>query len=1226
MEEALAKIRSQTSSSLEHQKVPATLLLALETTLKEQNAEQTPTAYFATLMTTLDGTMQRGDVGLEEADILPAELYLLALVAPFVPPPVIRTNLQTMLSLTAGLFSPAQARAPPLRSLLSIYQAIFQALDRSQLDAQGIRQSFATVLQLCIDHRPKVRKKATEVVHQLLRNPSPPLVYHPYADRVADYSIAVLSSVNEGPFAKSKDKGADNFGAEAALHLLSFLRPILLNLPAKKLPPLINLLLPLSHLGNSYLTQFSYNVLSDLFRLQAESSLDGAGERITDILQVVLSAPPAKSDSTISPAWVGVLGSAMQAYKHVDSEECNRSLLRVWKSVWPFLESSDAKTRIAAAESLEKLGTCVAPSHVMPVRGSHVDHSALSKIVRQLLDALGSLAYAHAIPELLVVAAALIKGLRFRENRDAPTAAELFLLPIVEHIGELRIQKGFEHKEVVDETLSVAMQIMGPEVVLRVLPLNLDTMERQAGLEPRAFLLPLLAKPHPSPLSHFVSYFVPLSERMFDAQQKAEADGRASEAKVWEVLITQIWSGLSGYCHGTRDLKQTLTPAFAQVLSQLLYSQPNLRPAVLKALKLLVDSNAALAAKPVPSDDDYITSSEAAANIDFLRTQAESWLAILFNVFSTVGNDNRAVVGNVIAAWISIAGDQEVEKAFTKVLSLFKANLEKSPKSTHSSEDNNTISVAAMTQDILIIALPYLSPSSAEDLFRVCLSRSVLAAKDNGVQKRGYKILAKLVESNKISPDALTILKQLDDLLDGMSPAAKKDRFFLLSALVATIPSTSLHVIPSLIPEAVLGTKEPSEKARVAAFDLVVAMGKKMNEGGIVKKSLVDGMDHDGAEDVSANIVEFMTMVAGGLAGASPHMISATVTALARLVFEFKDIIPDETHGEMIMTMLVFLDSANREIVKSTLGFIKLAVHILRIELLQPHLEQLVLALLKWAHDHKNHFKEKVRYIFERMIRRFGWDAVHACAEGEQAVKFLLNIKKRKDRAKRKKAAAGENPEIHNSRPATGDAFEDVLYGSESEADNDNEEGESVQHNRKRRSMQGVRLRTDDDEPIDLLQGMASRITTFSKVSRRQPGQDATYFKTDEDGGKMIIEEDEEIDNAEEDVEGNAYKEALTSVDGFTRGPNGRIKFNKDTKKRRRELEEEEDVEMEDLTATLPSPKHRKTQPKPGHEFRAKKAGGDIKKGGVDPYAYVTLSQAAKTKGRRNRIGIAGKR
>jgi len=38
----------------------------------------------------------------------------------------------------------------------------------------------------------------------------------------------------------------------------------------------------------------------------------------------------------------------------------------------------------------------------------------------------------------------------------------------------------------------------------------------------------------------------------------------------------------------------------------------------------------------------------------------------------------------------------------------------------------------------------------------------------------------------------------------------------------------------------------------------------------------------------AATVQEFITMIAGGLAGASPHMISATVTALSRLVFEFK--------------------------------------------------------------------------------------------------------------------------------------------------------------------------------------------------------------------------------------------------------------------------------------------------------------------------------------------------
>ena len=106
--------------------------------------------------------------------------------------------------------------------------------------------------------------------------------------------------------------------------------------------------------------------------------------------------------------------------------------------------------------------------------------------------------------------------------------------------------------------------------------------------------------------------------------------------------------------------------------------------------------------------------------------------------------------------------------------------------------------------------------------------------------------------------------------------------------MVTSLPPTSLHILLSLIPEAVLGTKEPSEKARTAAFELIVAMGKKMSGGGVVKRSMVDGMDEDEAVDAVASIEEFMTMVSGGLAGASPHMISATVTAISRLVFEFK--------------------------------------------------------------------------------------------------------------------------------------------------------------------------------------------------------------------------------------------------------------------------------------------------------------------------------------------------
>jgi ribosomal RNA-processing protein 12 len=201
---------------------------------------------------------------------------------------------------------------------------------------------------------------------------------------------------------------------------------------------------------------------------------------------------------------------------------------------------------------------------------------------------------------------------------------------------------------------------------------------------------------------------------------------------------------------------------------------------------------------------------------------------------------------------------------------------------------------------------------------------------------------------------------------------------------------------------------------------------------------------------------------------------------------------------EIFTTSLVFLDSANREIVKSALGFVKLAIHSYPTEVIEQHMRPSIKLLLGWSHGHKNHFKLKVRYICERMIRKFGFEAVFACAEGEDGKKVLLNIKKRKEHARKKKqaAAADEDEEVGNSttivqsqltipkaeatsKPATGAAFEDVLYGSESESEAGDSDGGETQNPQKRNQPRGARLRVDDDEPMDLLEGAATRVTSM---------------------------------------------------------------------------------------------------------------------------------------------------
>lgn len=88
----------------------------------------------------------------------------------------------------------------------------------------------------------------------------------------------------------------------------------------------------------------------------------------------------------------------------------------------------------------------------------------------------------------------------------------------------------------------------------------------------------------------------------------------------------------------------------------------------------MVESNVALASGegeklaklPEAVRADHIPQEAARQNVAFLQTQVESWLAVLFNVFSSVGRDGQGMVGDVISVWLSIA-DEKVCQFITKL-------------------------------------------------------------------------------------------------------------------------------------------------------------------------------------------------------------------------------------------------------------------------------------------------------------------------------------------------------------------------------------------------------------------------------------------------------------------------------------------------------------------------------------------------------------------------------
>lgn len=168
--------------------------------------------------------------------------------------------------------------------------------------------------------------------------------------------------------------------------------------------------------------------------------------------------------------------------RETSADEFTSELPRAWKSVWGFMESTDSDTRKSAAEALDHISTCFTPSLIEDAL-SHsregTDNSIVVKIITQTQKALDSLTFARSIPELLSVISSLVRALRYRGDMVTnPTAAEVLMSGIVEKIGTLRTQKNFEYKEEADKTLGVVMGVIGPEALLKILPLNLEPSDR----------------------------------------------------------------------------------------------------------------------------------------------------------------------------------------------------------------------------------------------------------------------------------------------------------------------------------------------------------------------------------------------------------------------------------------------------------------------------------------------------------------------------------------------------------------------------------------------------------------------------------------------------------------------------------------------------------------------------------------------------------------------------
>lgn len=137
-----------------------------------------------------------------------------------------------------------------------------------------------------------------------------------------------------------------------------------------------------------------------------------------------------------------------------------------------------------------------------------------------------------------------------------------------------------------------------------------------------------------------------------------------------------------------------------------------------------------------------------------------------------------------------------------------------------------------------------------------------------------------------------------------------------------------------------------------------------------------------------------------GIVSREPHMSSAAIMGAARLLFEFPSDLASAAPKLLPSISLLLQHSNSRELAKAALGLLKVAASRSSVEDLQPILPSLAEALVRFSDDSKNRFRQRVRAVIERLMRKVGYQALYD-ATPEEHRKLVKAVRKAKQRAKR---------------------------------------------------------------------------------------------------------------------------------------------------------------------------------------------------------------------------------
>uniref|UniRef100_A0A8D0XE52 Ribosomal RNA processing 12 homolog n=1 Tax=Sus scrofa TaxID=9823 RepID=A0A8D0XE52_PIG len=1110
----------------------------------------------------------------ESTESLAAVAYLLNLVLKRVPSPVLIRKFSDTSKAFMDIMS-AQASSGSTSALRWVLSCLATLLRKQDLEAWGYPitlQVYQGLLSFTVHIKPKVRKAAQHGVCSVLKGSEIMFgekapAHHPAAIPTAKFCIQEI------------EKSGGSKEATTLLHMLTLLKDLLPCFPEGLVKSCSETLLRVMTLNHVLVSACAMQAFHSLFHAKPSPGTLPA-ELNAQIIKALYDYVPSENDLQPLLAWLKVMEKA-----HINLVRLHQNLglghlPRFFGTAMTCLLSPHSQVVTVAAQCLQEiLRECVAP-HMADIGSVTSSASGPAQYIAKMFRAVEEgLTYKfHAawssVLQLLCV---------FFEA--CGRQAHPVMRKCLQSLCDLRLSPHFPHTAALDHAVGAAVATMGPQVVLEAVPLEIDGSEETLDF-PRSWLLPVI-RDHvrETRLGFFTTYFLPLATTLKNKALDLAQAGSTVESKIYDTLQWQIWTLLPGFCTRPTDVA-TSFKGLARTLGTAISERPDLRVTVCQALRTLITKGC-----------------EAEADRAEVSRFAKNFLPILFNLYGqpVAAGDTpapRRAVLETIKTYLTITEAQLVngflEKASEKVLD-------------PASSDFTRLSVL----DLVVALAPHADEAAISKLYSTI--RPYLESKSHGIQKKAYRVLEEVCASPQ-GPGARFVQNHLDELkktlLDSLrstSSPAKRPRLKCLIHIVKKLSAEHEEFISALVPEVILCTKEVSVGARKNAFVLLVEMGHAFLRFGPSQEEALQ---------------RYLVLIYPGLVGAVT-MVSCSILALTHLLFEFKGLMGTSTVEQLLENVCLLLASRTRDVVKSALGFIKVAVVVMDVVHLAKHVQLVMGAIGKLSDDMRRHFRMKLRNLFTKFIRKFGFELVKKLLP-EEYHKVLVNIRKAEARAKKHRAlnqaALEEEEEEEEPVQGKGDSIEEILADSEDEDDEEERARSKEQRRLARQRSQAWLKEGGGDEPLNFLDPKVAQ-----RVLATQPGPGRGQkkdhgFKVSADG-RLIIREEEDDDTAKAEEEEGAKGEDEEMADLME---DMGVRRKKHQKLKQQEADDEE-LEMPPQYQAGGSGIHRPVAKKttPGAEYKAKKAKGDVKKKGrLDPYAYIPLNRTKLN--RRKKVKLQG--